>query len=305
MNALRKSLLTVLASVAGFSLLVSIADAATKRVSCSSSKTLNSAIAKLKPGDTLLVSGTCNENAVVPANVNNVVIDGQGQTTIDGGSEGATLTIRGIDVWVQNLTVTGGQTGIQIHRSSSATVDNVIVNGVGGTGIAVRGSSTARIVNSTIQNSGNNGVSVTENSNARIGFLTNNDTTVSPNTIMGNTGRGITVTESSNATIIGNNVSNNGNDGILVNAVSHADIASNTIDGNTGHGINFGRNSGVNLGTDSGSGIFDTPNSTTANNGGFGLRCFINSYADGRLGTLNGASGQTDFGSGCINSTIP
>jgi parallel beta-helix repeat protein len=299
---------TIFASVlaSAFFLTISLSEAKVVKLTCSAKKGINAAVLKLKPGDTLAVTGDCNENVVIPAHIHGITIDGQGSTTVNGiDTTTATLINRGTDNTVKNLIVTGGQTGIHIQRSSSATIDGVTVNGVGGIGILASGSSTARIVNSTIQNNGNNGVSITENSNARIGFLTNNDTTASPNTISGNN-RGITVSESSNATIIGNNISNNSSDGILVNTVSHADIASNTINGNGAHGINFGRNSAVNLGADTGTSIFDTPNSTTVNNAQFGLRCFINSSADGVVGTLNGASGAKDaFTSGCIDATQP
>jgi hypothetical protein len=275
-------------------------------VTCTPTKGLNASIIKLKPGDVLAVTGTCNENVVIPPQISGITIDGQGTAIINGiDTTTATLTNRGSNNTIKSLTITGGQTGIQIQRSSSATIDSVVIDGVGGTGIVVTGSSFARIINSTIQNNGNNGVSITENSSARVGFLTNNDTTASPNTITGNGIRGVTVSESSTAVIIGNNISNNADDGILVNAVSHADIASNTINNNGDNGINVGRNSGVDLGADTGTSIFESPNSTTVNNAGFGLRCFINSYADRRLGTLNGASGPTDFPTGCINSTIP
>jgi len=282
-------------------------EAKTVNLTCAATKIINKAIPKLKPGDVLVVAGTCDENVVIPAHIHGITIDGQNLATINGVDPAQpTLQIRGNDNTVKNLTITGGGIGIQVQRSTAAFIDGVTVQNVGATGIAVQGSSFARIVNSTIQNNVNaNGISVTENSSARIGFLTNSDTVASPNTITGNE-RGIVVSESSTATIVGNTISNNASDGILVNTVSHADIASNTIDGNGGHGINFGRNSGVDLGADSGTTIFESPNSTTvgSENGLFGLHCFINSYADRRLGTLNGLSGAKDvFVGGCIDST--
>lgn len=238
-------------------MLVPIADAATKRVSCSSIRTLNAAIASLKPGDTLLVSGTCNENVTVSANLANV------------------------------------------------TIDNVVVSGAATNGIVITQGSFGRVINSNLHNNLNGcGIVVSENSSARIGFLAASDEAASPNVIQNNDD-GVCISRNSNARVAGNNINNNTNHGVFINTVSHADVSSNDIDNNGGQGIQVGRNSGVNLGTDSGDSIFIAPNRTTTNNGQFGLRCFINSYADGRLGTLNGASGQTDFGSGCINSTSP
>jgi len=293
-------------SVGILALLCTVSEAKTVKVTCSATKTVQSAIPKLKPNDILLVSGTCNESVDVPSNIARITIDGQGTATVNGTDpSGGAIQIRGKDITVRNITVSGPASGIQVHRGGTALIDGVTVDSVGGSGIVVSGSSFARIVNSTIQDSGTNGIAVSENSAARIGFLSNNDSVAGPNTITGNN-RGIIVSESSSAVIVGNDISNNALDGILVTTVSHADIASNTINANGANGINFGRNSGVDLGADTGTGIFELPNSTTVNNVEFGLRCFLNSYADRRLGTLNGALGQVEaFPAGCINSTMP
>jgi parallel beta-helix repeat protein len=306
-----KILATIYASLLTFGFLgtVSPSEGKVLKVACSAKKTLNAFIPRLNPGDTVVVTGTCHENVVIPSEISEITIDGQGTAIINAVvPTAATLINRGMNNTIKNLTITGAQTAIQVQRSSSMTIDSVVISGVGETGIAVNGSSFARIVNSTIQNNVNgNGITVTENSSARIGYLTNNDTTALPNTITGND-RGVVVSESSSATIVGNTISNNLREGILVNAVSHADIASNTINGNGNNGIHVGRNSGVDLGSDSGTSIFEVPNSTTSGseNVGFGLRCFINSYADRRLGSLNGTLGQKDaFTGGCIDSTIP
>jgi parallel beta-helix repeat protein len=300
---------TLLAAFFAAMFLLSVVPSEAKvvKAACSVKKGINAAILKLKPGDILVVTGTCNENVVIPQHISGITIDGQNSTTINGIDPAeTTLTNRGANNTIKNLTITGGQTGIQIQRSSSATIDTLVINGVGGSGILVSGSSTARIINSTITNNVNgSGISISENSNARIGFLTNNDTTASGNTITGNN-RGIVVSEASNAVIVGNVISNNTLEGILVNTVSHADIASNTIDANGNNGVHFGRNSGVDLGADTGTSIFELPNSTTPGsaNVGFGIRCFINSYVDRRAGTLNGTLGQKEILSGCVDSLL-
>lgn len=102
---------------------------------------------------------------------------------------------------------------------------------------------------------------------------------------------------------------------MYVTPISHADISNNTINSNGEDGIEVIENSGVNLGNDSGDTIFDLPNDTTVGSengtaGGdpdFGIRCFINSYANGRLGTLNGIDEAKDgFGvGGCRDSLEP
>ncbi len=58
-----------------------VAEAATIQVDCSSAS-LQAAIEKAKSGDTLLVSGTCNENLVIPEDAQKITLDGQGKATI-------------------------------------------------------------------------------------------------------------------------------------------------------------------------------------------------------------------------------
>ena len=58
-------------------------EAATLSVDCSSGS-LQAAIDKLKPGDTLFVSGACKENVVIPEEMARIVLDGQGKAAIVG-----------------------------------------------------------------------------------------------------------------------------------------------------------------------------------------------------------------------------
>jgi hypothetical protein len=75
---------------------------------------------------------------------------------------------------------------------------------------------------------------------------------------------------------------------------------------NSGNGILAVGNSTVNLGSDTGSALDELPNTSGAPNSGFGIRCSINSSADGRLGTLNGSKGAKNFtDAGCVDSLIP
>jgi len=59
-------------------ILSSVGEAATLQVDCSSG-TLQAALEKAKPGDTLLVSGTCKENLVIYEEVARITLDGQGK----------------------------------------------------------------------------------------------------------------------------------------------------------------------------------------------------------------------------------
>jgi parallel beta-helix repeat protein len=297
----------LLLAMLGSFLMAATSQAATFHLICGHQRTITDALRRLRPGDTLSVSGACNENVLIPEQVVNITLDGQGTATINGpDASSSTIFVRGNGITIRNFaSITGGETGIIVTRGGTATIDRNVIQNTGNNGIIVSLSSSARIINNTIQGNPANGILISEGSSARIGFVMTDDTEASPNVIQKNGENGIIVTGTSNARIVGNNISGNTENGILVNRVSHGDVSSNTIDSNGGDGVFVLRNSGVNLGEDTGSGIFDSPNTTNVNNAGFGIRCVINSYGDGRIGTLNGASGAVSFAANCVNATIP
>lgn len=302
------TVIEVLVLVTGFLVVPpSIGEARTVRLTCGGQRTITAAVERLDRGDTLLVEGACVENVLIPEQVVNITLDGQGTATINGpDASSATINVRGNGITIRNFSsITGGQTGITVTRGGTATIDSNVIQNTGTNGIVVNLSSSARIINNTIQGNPAHGILISEGSSARIGFVMADDTEASPNVIQKNGENGIIVTGSSNARIVGNTISGNADHGVLVNRVSHGDVSSNTIDSNGGDGVFVIRNSGVNLGEDTGSGIFDSPNTTNVNNGGFGIRCVINSYGDGRRGTLNGASGAVSFAANCVNATSP
>jgi parallel beta-helix repeat protein len=275
-------------------------------VSCSSGQTIGDALNDMRPGDVLLINGTCNENLVIGNQFRNITLDGQGTATING-TDATTPTIlsSGRAITIRGLTVTGGSSGIWVFAGGTALINGNKIQNTGGTGIVVAGRSFVRLINSVVSNNPSDGVVISENSAARIGYSSGTDVAPSPNTIDSNDGDGISVSRSSSAEIIGNIISNNDGDGVVVARGSHAYIAKNSIDGNTADGIFIEENSGVNLGRDTTSSFFDEPNTTTVNNGGFGIECSLGAYANGRLGSLNGNTGAQSFSANCINSLIP
>lgn len=295
--------MALLALVGLLWLLTSSGEAATMKLTCTAKDTIRNAIKKLKPGDTLSVTGTCNENLVIPEEIVRVVLDGQGKATINGPDKSSpTVTVNGRGITVKGFTVTGGRDGIVVSRGGQAVIDRNSIEGTGRIGLQVNQSSFAVIVNNTIQNNQTNGISIGGSSYAIVGILTGLDKTASPNTIQNNGQNGISVQRSSNARITGNTIRNNKLNGILVSRASQADITSSTIDGNGMSGIDVSQNSSVQLGADKGTGIFESPNTTTAGNAQFGIKCTTNSSADGRLGTLNGNSGAKNFDNSCVDS---
>jgi parallel beta-helix repeat protein len=306
METKQKVRLFLFATLALFSM-VATSGAASFQLICGQKRTISEALQRLRSGDTLLVSGACNENVQIPEQVVNITLDGQRTATITGpDASSSTILVRGDGITIRNFaTITGGQTGITVTRGGAALIDSNVIQNTGTNGIVVIQSSSARIINNTIQGNPQSGIVISESSSARIGFNMLDDTEARPNLIQNNKEDGIVVTRSSSARIVGNTISGNTENGVLITRVSHGDVSSNTINSNGGDGIFVSRNSGVNLGEDTGSGIFDSPNSTNSNNVGVGIRCAINSYGDGRIGTLNGASGPFSFVANCVNATIP
>jgi parallel beta-helix repeat protein len=303
----RQKIKLLLFAMLGSFLMVATSGAATFHLVCGHQRTITEALRRLRPGDTLFVSGACNENLQIPEQVVNITLDGQGTATINGpDASSSTILVRGDGITIKNFaSVTGGETGITVTRGGAALIDSNVIQNTGTNGIVVTQSSSARIINNTIQGNPQSGIVITDSSSARIGFNMPDDTEASPNIIQNNKENGIIVTRSSSARIVGNTLSGNTENGVLVTRVSHGDVSSNTIDSNGGDGVFVSRNSGVNLGEDTGSGIFDSPNTTKVNNVGVGIRCVINSYGDGRIGTLNGVSGPFSFAANCINATSP
>ncbi len=306
-------------------ILSSVAEAATIEVDCSSA-TLKAAIDKAKPGDMLLVSGTCKENLVIHEEVARITLDGQGKATIEGpDASERTIEVRGRGITIKGFTITGGRGGLAVTRGGQAIIDNNTVQGSAGFGIAISRSSWARIGNNTIQNNRRVGIVVTQSSSARIGnntvknnrqgivisatsagrvgYFRADDRTASPNIIENNERNGIVVNFGSFARIVGNTIRNNERAGIIISRAS-AEISSNKIDGNGRNGIMI-RSSDARLGRRRGSGIFQLPNSTTSKNSGAGVWCSGNSSVSGRLGSLNGEEEVKDIDPSCVDSLKP
>jgi parallel beta-helix repeat protein len=268
-------------------------------------QSLQAAINSAISGDTVQVTGNCNENVLVDNNKIRVFLHGNGATLFSQDPSKPALDIRGKAIFIGGFTITGVGDGIVVQRGSNVVMDSNVIENTGGNGVVVNQLAFAVLTNNTIQHNGGDGVFVADNATAHIGFNDETESAASPNLIQGNGGFGVVVGRSSSARIIGNTISGNKDGGVMVVRKSHADIASNTIDGNSGDGVLVSDNSTVSLGEDSGSTIYDLPNSTNTNNNGFGIHCLAGGVADGRRGTLNGASGPQSFDSSCINDLSP
>ena len=278
------------------------ANAATVPVDCDAGNTIQAAVAKVRPGDTILVSGTCNEQVSFEAETVRITLDGQKKTTIQHPGKGAysphTVYIRGKDIHIKGVTVIGGLDGIHLAGPASAEIEGAVVMKTARAGVRIDKGSVVRILNSTIQDSGAMGIDISGVSIAYIGVRIPRLPALSPVTIRNSNGPGIHIERSSDAWIVGNTISNNKGSGIEVHRHSRADVIANVIDANGGDAITASFGSGINFRSEP---RRDGPNQTAEQNGGVGIRCTTGGYVDGPPGTLGGKQGAKAIEHGCVD----
>jgi hypothetical protein len=279
----------------------------THTLTCRPDKTIGQAIKRLKPGDTLLVSGICNEHLQLGEEVQRITLDGQGAAEITADSSANAVTVTGRAVTIRGFTITGGAQGIAVLDGGSAVIDGNTIQFAAMNGVTVFRNSTAHILNNTIQNNASSGIQLQNSSSARIGFTGPPSARLrASNTIRNNGAPGIQVLRGSSAQIFSNTIENNGSHGVIVDRNAQAEVSACDIAGNAGDGIRGMRNSGVDIGSDA---TGQTPqfddDTNTGTNGGFGVRCTIDGFVDGRLGTLTGTSGGKSFAEACTDSVLP
>jgi parallel beta-helix repeat protein len=275
------------------------ASAATVTVNCPG-ETIQAAVDAAGPGDTINVTGTCNENVLLPNDKVKVFLQGGGTAVIAGADSSLpVIDIRGKAILVQGFTIKGGRDGIEVHRSANAVINSNVIQNMAA-GIVVYEVAFTVITNNMIQNNSQVGVLLHGSASANIGVNSATDSVASPNTIRNN-GDGILLSGAAQANIIGNTIRNNSNNGITLNRGAQANIAKNTINANAGQGILAFQGAGANLGGASENSfggllpLLKSANSTTSNNGHFGIACGVGAYIAGNLGSLNGNSGDVGF----------
>ncbi len=301
-NANGKSALLMLA--ASLCLGVLPAGAATIQVDCDAGNTITSVLSGVKPGDTVLVSGTCREHVNIAPEITRVIFDGQKKAVIQhpGGPAASphAVYVRAKEIIIKGFTVTGGQDGIHLSGPASAVLDGNLVTKNSGRGIHIDKGAIARILNSTVEYSGGIGIDITGASYAYIGVFIPRVPALSPNIVRNNGGPGINIERTAGAWIVGNTISNNKESGIAVHRNAQADVIGNMINANGGDAITASFSGGVNLLSEP---RRDGPNQTAAAqaNGGFAIRCGVGGYVDGPLGSLAGAKGAKLIDSGCVD----
>jgi parallel beta-helix repeat protein len=273
-------------------------------------QTVQSAIDLAQPGDTVSVTGTCNENILVRNEKQRIAIVGSGGAVINGLiTSSPAINVRGKGIGIQGFTITGGSRGVHLNRNSNAFINGNTIQNTGGDGILVDELAFASIYDNTISNNPfGNGIMVSENAVTRIGFNLSEDVSPSPNTITFNGANGIMVSRSSSARIVGNTISNNLVDGIFVTRSAQADIASNVINANGGSAVKISENGSVVLGESNPTNFFQQPNTTTVNNTGFGIQCDQGGAVRAVLGSsnaVNGNAGQLNLHASCPFTLAP
>jgi hypothetical protein len=125
------------------------------KVDCDRGQTIADALKHAEPGDTIRLTGTCNEQVVVTTD--RLTIDGQGSAVLDGGG-GALVDFTGVltidgakGVRILGLRVrNGGGEGILGLRGAAFTAEHTIARDNATTGIAVFQGSTAELSNSAM-----------------------------------------------------------------------------------------------------------------------------------------------------------
>ena len=258
----------------------------TLEVDCDAGESIQAAVDSAVDGDTINVSGTCNEAITIDKNriqlIGGPEAGPQGASII-GPAETPAISVRGLNVRIVGFSaITGGDGGIT-PRDDPRTRQEV--------GIWVRRGASAIILNNTVKDSRWHGIRVRQGSSARI----------ENTTVTNNGSNGIRVVDSSAADILGCTITFNQSDGIRVGRESAAVIDNTTSSDNGSDGIDVQENGGIRLSPT----IFTNQTNTFERNRRFGIRCKTSStiqvQADQTFGIIpdQNNSGDTSIASGC------
>lgn len=263
---------TILAGLAAWALVTLLtpggaaAQSGTRNVNCDQGKTIGAALEQAEDHElTIVITGTCQENVVIARDRVTLLAAHSGAGVNGPNAAASTILVRGAQVTIDGLTITGGSNGITGIGAGQLTVRNcavtagrsgiVFIEGTSGSvdactvennprhGVLVERAIGA-VTNSTVTGNAQFGVIVTSGGTGRIGVTTTG--AFAGNTISGNRSAGVQVTTGSSAVVADNTISGNGflpngSAGTLPFGVSvfhsQAHLAKNTITNNAGSGV--------------------------------------------------------------------
>jgi hypothetical protein len=145
-------------------------------VDCNAEATIGSILGRLKPGDIILVQGTCRENLLIQSEVLRITLDGQGKSTIDAPDpRRPAVQLLGREVTIKGFTVTGGTFGIAINRGATGTIDRNTIRNAAISGLEVSHNAFARIVNNTVERNQQQGILILGSASVHIGIIGTDD----------------------------------------------------------------------------------------------------------------------------------
>lgn len=125
-------------------------------VDCNAGQSINKALSQAKPGDTILVGGTCHERVVI---TRPVTLDGSASAIIDGAGVAQAVQAQTTSPEFDGLVVIDGVTGVHLI---GLTIQNAATNGI----LAAHGAAVV-LRNITTQNNALTGIVVIDNSTAK------------------------------------------------------------------------------------------------------------------------------------------
>lgn len=196
------------------------------------------------------VRGTCREFVTITRA--NVTLRGDPAAEIVAPSQDRDLlTIAADRVALENLTLTGGLTGLAQEHAPTFIATNVVIQETSGVGVRVRVGD-ARLIRCTVQRSGGIGVSV-----VRGGSVTLSD----GSQVLDSAGAGISATLQSVMSLANSKVMRSSADGIVLGEGSRGNISGSEIKDNRAVGLNVGTSASASVRntTISGNGTGDGP----------------------------------------------
>lgn len=281
-----KSLSPIATVLALCLVVVSQAQAKTINVNCGK-KSLHAAVSSANSGDTINVSGTCNETVTV--NKRGFTLNGGGTAVMEGAGLGSVpgFRVQAINVVIDGFTIQNyaGHAGVQVRRGGAAVIrSNAITGNLWG-------------------------ILVNQNGYAVIGGSGNHTLPGDPGSVgneINSNGTGIIIRQASSADIFHNLIENNTSNGIHLNQGGTADIDGNEITGHTmdatRSGINVFMNASVRLSGDPG---HSEPNAINGNS--IGVRCSLGGALRGNSPDFTGGNtvANTSISSSCpVSSTL-